>query len=86
VLLYAVGTALGFSEGTMKMLAWAGVAYLVLVGGATLYSNMGGATPTPTADTIMALPSPGSLMGSTGTTAGALDLGAAAALYFFVLH
>jgi hypothetical protein len=73
-------------ESTMKMLAWAGVAYLVLVGGATMYSNMGGATPTPTADTIMALPSPGSLLGSTGTTAGVLDLGAAAALYFFVLH
>jgi hypothetical protein len=86
MLLYALGRALGIPEETMKTLAWVGVAYLVLVGGATMYSNMGGSTPTPSADTIAALPSPGSLFSSTGSTAAGLDLASAAALWYFVLN
>ena len=68
----------------MKTLAWVAVGYLALVGAATFYSNT--ATSSPTADTIAQLPSVGSLMGSTGTTAAALDLAGAAAIWFFVLR
>jgi hypothetical protein len=68
----------------MKIAAWIGVAYLAIVGAATFYS--GTAANSPTADQIAALPSLGSLMGSTGTTAAVMDLAAAGAVYFFVLH
>jgi hypothetical protein len=67
----------------MKTLGWVGVAYLVVVGAATFYS--GTAANSPTADQIAALPSLGSFMGSTGTTAAVMDLAAAGALWFFVL-
>jgi len=67
----------------MKTVAWVGVAYLALVGAATFYS--GTAANSPTADQIAALPSLGSFMGSTGTTAAVLDLAAAGALWFFVI-
>jgi hypothetical protein len=68
---------------TMKTVAWIGVAYLAVVGAATLYSAVG--TNTPTSDTIAQLPSVGSFLGSSGTTAAIMDLGAAAALWFFVV-
>lgn len=68
----------------MKIAAWLAVGYLAVVGGATMYGAS--AASSPTADSIAALPSLGSLMGSTGTTAAALDLGAAAAVWFFVLR
>jgi hypothetical protein len=67
----------------MKLAAWAAVIYLAAVGGAEMYSGF--ATASPTADMIKALPSAGSLLSSTGTTAAALDFGAAAALWFFVI-
>jgi len=67
----------------MKTAAWIGVAYLALVGAATFYS--GTAANSPTADTIAQLPSLGSLLGSTGTTAAVMDLAAAGALWFFVI-
>jgi hypothetical protein len=67
----------------MKTVAWIGVAYLALVGAATFYSSVG--TNTPTSDTVAQLPSVGSLMGSTGTTAAVMDLAAAGAVWFFVL-
>jgi hypothetical protein len=67
----------------MKTIAWLGVAYLAVVGAATFYS--GTATNSPTADQIAALPSLGSLLGSTGTTAAVMDLAAAGALWFFVV-
>lgn len=67
----------------MKTLAWLGVAYLAVVGAATFYSGVG--TNTPTSDTIAQLPSLGSFLGSTGTTAAVMDLAAAGALYFFVV-
>ena len=68
----------------MKTVAWVGVVYLGLVGVATFYSGM--AANSPTADQIAKLPSVGSLVGSSGTTAAALDLAGAAALWFFVLR
>lgn len=68
----------------MKTAAWIGVIYLAVVGGATFYSNM--ATSSPTSDTIKGLPSIGSLMGSTGTTAAALDLAGAGAIWFLALR
>jgi type IV secretory pathway VirB2 component (pilin) len=68
---------------TMRTVAWIAVGYLALVGAATLYSAVG--TSTPTSDTIAQLPSVGSLMGSTGTTAAVMDLAAAGAVWFFVL-
>lgn len=67
----------------MKTVAWIAVAYLGVVGAATLYSSVG--SNTPTSDTIAQLPSIGSFLGSTGTTAAVMDLAGAAALYFFVL-
>jgi hypothetical protein len=64
----------------MKYLPWILGGYLLVVGAATIYS--GTATSSPTADTVAGLPSLGSLLGSTGTTAGVLDLaGAAAAIW-----
>lgn len=68
----------------MKIAAWALVGYLTVVGAATFYS--GSSTNSPTADSIAGLPSAGSLLGSSGTSAAALDLGAAAAVWFFVLR
>jgi hypothetical protein len=68
----------------MKWLAGIGVIYLVAVGGATIYSGM--ASASPMSDTIAGLPSTGSLLGSTGTTAGVLDLATAGAVYYFFLH
>lgn len=68
----------------MRTVFWLGTLYLVVVGGATLYSNM--AASSPTSDTIKGLPSVGSLMGSTGTTAAVLDFAGAAAIYFLLLH
>ena len=68
----------------MKTLAWVGVAYLAIVGAATFYSGM--AENSPTADQVAQLPSIGSFLGSTGTSAAALDLGGAAALWFFALR
>jgi len=67
----------------MKTVAWVAVAYLTLVGAATFYSNM--ATSSPTADSVAALPSTGSLLGSTGTTAAVLDLATAGAVYWFLV-
>lgn len=66
----------------MKTVFHIAAIYLAVVGAATLYS--GSAANSPTSDTISKLPSAGSLMGSTGTTAVALDLAAAAALWFLV--
>lgn len=68
----------------MRMGFWLGVIYLAGIGAATLVSNS--MTDSPTLDTIAALPSIGSLFGSSGVAAGALDLGGAAALYFFALR
>jgi hypothetical protein len=68
----------------MKTVAWVGVAYLALVGVATFYSGV--SANSPTADSIAKLPSVGSLVGSSGTTAAALDVAGAAALWFFVLR
>lgn len=68
----------------MRIVAWLGMVYLAGIGAATFASNS--MTNSPTLDTIAALPSIGSLFGSSGVTAGALDLGGAAALYFFVLR
>jgi hypothetical protein len=67
----------------MHYVAWAGVLYLGLVGAATFYS--GAVANSTTSDQIAALPSIGSLAGSSGTMAGALDLAGAAAIWFFVL-
>ena len=67
----------------MKIAAWVAVGYLALVGAATFYSGVG--TNTPTSDTVAQLPSVGSLLGSTGTTAAVMDLAAAGAIWFFVL-
>jgi hypothetical protein len=68
----------------MKWIAGIGVLYLTVIGAATIYSGM--ATSSPTSDTIAGLPSTGSLLGSTGTTAGVLDLATAGAVYYFFLH
>ena len=68
----------------MKTVAWIAVAYLGLVGVATFYSGV--SANSPTADQIAGLPSVGSLMGSSGTTAAALDIAGAAAIWFFVLR
>ena len=68
----------------MRTVGWILTAYLLVIAGATFYSNS--ATSSPTADSIAALPSVGSLAGSTGTTAAVLDLAGAAAIYFLWLH
>ena len=78
-----MAAAIGGSK-VMKIAAWVGVGYLALVGIATFYSGV--SANSPTADQIAALPSIGSLMGSTGTTAAALDVAGAAAVWFFVLR
>lgn len=67
----------------MKTIAWVAVGYLALVGAATFYSGV--STNSPTADTVAGLPSLGSLLGSTGTTAAVMDLAAAAGLYYFAV-
>jgi len=67
----------------MKIAAWLAVGYLAVVGAATFYS--GASTDSPTADQVAGLPSAGSLLGSSGTSAAALDFGAAAAIWFFIL-
>jgi len=58
--------------------------YVAAVGIATIAS--GSMANSPTLDTVAGLPSTGSLLGSTGTTAGVLDIGTAAAIYFFALR
>lgn len=68
----------------MKTGLWILSLYLAAVGGATIASNM--MADTPVLDTIKGLPSTGSLLGSTGTTAGVLDLGTAAAIWFIALR
>lgn len=68
----------------MKLVAWGAVIYLAAVGAATFYS--GTAENSPTADSVAKLPSTGSLLGSTGTTAAALDLATAGAVWFFFLR
>ena len=82
-LLMAGAAAVG-GQKAMKTFAWVGVGYLAVVGLATFYSGV--AASSPTSDTIAQLPSLGSFLGSTGTTAAVMDLAAAGALYFFVLH
>jgi len=82
-MLLAMAAAIGGNK-TMRTAAWVAVAYLVAVGGATFWS--GTAANSPTADSIAALPSLGSLLGSTGTTAAVMDLGGAAAIWFFALR
>lgn len=75
-----------------KMLWYVALAYLVVVAGAEFYANQ--ATDSPTADMIAKLPSPGSLLQTTGTvagvgsfggvpTSGLIDLAAASAVYYF---
>jgi hypothetical protein len=68
----------------MRTMWWVLAAYLAVVGGATLAANS--MTNSPTLDTVAGLPSTGSLLGSTGVTAGALDLGTAAAIWFLALR
>jgi len=79
----------------MKTLWWAAVAYLVIVGGAEIYSNT--ATDSATADQVAKLPSPGSLLQTTGSvggvgsfagvsSAGLVDLLSAGAVYWFALR
>lgn len=75
------GTGKGFN---MKTALWAAAVYLVVIGGATLASNS--MKDSPTLDTIAGLPSTGSLLGSTGVTAGALDLATAGAIWFMALR
>lgn len=75
------GTGKGFN---MRTALWLAAVYLSVVGVATLASNS--MKDSPTLDTIAALPSTGSLMNSTGVTAGALDLGTAAAIWFLALR
>ena len=82
MLLEGAGYALGGAKG-MKMAAWLGVLYLGVVGAATFYSGV--ATSSPTSDTIAALPSVGSLLGSSGTTAAVMDLAAAGATWYFFI-
>lgn len=68
----------------MKWVGIIGAIYLASIGAATIASSM--MADSPTFDTIAALPSTGSLLGSTGTTAGVLDLATAGALYYFLAH
>ena len=68
----------------MKIAAWVAVGYLVVVGGATFVS--GASTNSPTADQVASMPSVGSFLGSSGTAAAALDLGGAAAIWWFFLR
>jgi len=82
-LLLEIAAAAGLEGKAMRTAAWLGVAYLAVVGAATFYSGV--AASSPTSDTIAQLPSLGSLMGSTGTTAAVMDLAAAGALWFFVI-
>jgi hypothetical protein len=82
-LILAGAAAMGVKGKPMKYLAWGGVLYSVLVGAATFYS--GAVANSTTSDSIAALPSIGSLAGSTGTMAGVLDLATAGAIWFFVL-
>jgi hypothetical protein len=84
VIVWGLASASGAEGGKMRTVFWIGTLYLVVVGAAEIYSGM--ATNSPTADTIKGLPSAGSLMGSTGTTAAMLDFASAAAIYFLVLH
>jgi len=58
--------------------------YSAGVGVATFASNA--MTNSPTIDTIAGLPSTGSLLGSTGTTAGVMDLATAAAIWWFAMR
>jgi hypothetical protein len=68
----------------MKTAAWVAVAYLGVVGAATFASGV--MADSPTMDSIAHLPSVGSFLGSSGTTAAALDLGGATAIWFFFLR
>jgi hypothetical protein len=69
---------------------WLGVAFVLyegVVGISEIYSASA-STPNASLAGVANWPSVGSVVGSTGsnTTAGAIDLAAAAAVYFFVLH
>jgi hypothetical protein len=66
----------------MKTAVKIGALYLAVVGAATFAS--GSMTNSPTMDSVAKMPSLGSLMSSTGTTAAALDIGGAAVLFFLV--
>lgn len=66
----------------MKTAVKIGAIYLAVIGAATFASGV--MTNSPTMDSVAKMPSVGSLMGSTGTTAAAMDIGGAAILFFLV--
>lgn len=67
-----------------KTFAWIGIGYLVVVAGAQFMTNS--SQDSPTADQISALPSPSTFLSISGTSTGALvDLGTAAALWWFLI-
>jgi hypothetical protein len=68
----------------MKTFGWIAVAYLGLVGAATLYSAT--AQNSPTSDTVAGLPSLGSLLGSSGSMAAFMDFAGAGAAYWFLVR
>lgn len=68
----------------MKMILLALAAYSAGVGIATFISSF--ADSSPTADTIAGLPSTGSLLHSTGTTAGVMDLATAGVIWWFAMR
>lgn len=58
--------------------------YSIGVGLATFASNS--MTTSPTFDTIAGLPSTGSLLGSTGTTAAVMDVATGAVIWWWVMR
>ncbi len=68
----------------MKPILLALAVYSAGVGIATFASNA--MSNSPTIDTIAGLPSTGSLLHSTGTTAGVLDLATAGAIWWFAMR
>lgn len=68
-----------------KTLAWALVGYLLVVSGAQFLTNS--SSNSPTADSISAWPSVSSFLSISGTQSGAaVDLAAAAAVWYFLLR
>ena len=74
----------GDSLVDMKMILLAVAVYSVGVGLATFASNA--MDNSPTIDTIAGLPSTGSLLHSTGTTAAALDIGTGALIWWWAMR
>jgi len=68
----------------MKPILLALAVYSAGVGLATFASNA--MANSPTIDTIAGLPSTGSFLGSTGTTAAVLDLGTAALIWWWAMR